>query len=155
MFTYKGPVLGNGFLSYVELCGKVLASLETEGFWLDGVNPGAFALGARTLDETNVKLRETLTGILFDFAESAESFGMFKASVEAFYHETDSETVHEWEEAVKAVQQGRVPVPSNLARRPDWKCFIRVTEKSLSEIRPGDNPILPAAGPQPALAAAA
>lgn len=154
LFTYKGPVFGTGFISYVELCGKLLASPETEGVWLDGVNPGAFAVGARTLEEANLKLREALTRVFIDFAEAADSFAAFKAAVESFYHETDPDTVREWDEAISAVKQGRVPVPADLERRPDWNCFVRVIEKPVDQVTPHDNPPLRSEH-QPALMAAA
>ena len=41
-----------------------------------------------------------------DFAESANTFTEFREALERFYHETDQETVSEWEEAVKAVRLG-------------------------------------------------
>lgn len=143
LFTYKGPVFGNGFLSYVELCGKLLASLETEGVWLDGVNPGGFAVGAKTLDEANRELRDELTRVLIDFAETSDSFAGFKAAVEQFYSETDAETVQEWDAAIEAVRRGLVPVPGDLPRKPaGWDCFVRATEKSLHDVTPRDNPPL-------------
>jgi hypothetical protein len=84
LFTYKGPIIGNGFLSNVELCGKLLAFPETEGVWIDGVNPGAFALGAATLDVANRELREALTRVLVDFAGTAESFASVKAATSCY-----------------------------------------------------------------------
>lgn len=153
LFTYNGPVIGNGFLSYIELCGKLLASPETEGVWLYGVNPGAFAISARTLDEANRELRDTLTRIFIDFAESADSFDQFKTAVEQFYAESDSETLDEWQQALLALQQGTGPVPEGLPRKPaDWECFVTVTEKALDELTPSDNAPVQY---QPALAAAA
>ncbi len=155
LFTYKGPVFGKGFLSYVELCGKLLAVPETEGVWLNGVNPGAVAVGARTLDEANRELRDVLTRVFIDFAETTDSFSGFKAAVERFYGETDPGTVEEWEQAIEAMQSGLVPVPSGLLRKPaGWDCFVRVTEKSLDQVTPLDNPPL-RGGQQPPLAAAA
>jgi hypothetical protein len=139
-FTYKGPVFGNGFLSYVELCGRVLAVQETEGVWLNGVNPGAFAVGATTLETANQALREALAKVFIDFAETTDSFESFKTMVEGYYHATDPETVGEWERAVKAVAEGLMPVPEGLPRKPGWKCFLRVSQKSIEQITPGDNP---------------
>jgi hypothetical protein len=140
MFTYAGPVFGKGFLAQVELCGRLLASPETDGVWLDGVNPGGFALGATTLVEANRELRAALTRVFIDFAESANTFADFKEALERFYRETDQETVTAWEEALKAVQEGVVPIPSGLSRKPPgWECFIKVTEKTVEQLTPDDN----------------
>ena len=140
MFTYAGPVFGKGFLAQVELCGRLLAVPDIEGVWLDGVNPGGFALGAATLDDANKELRAALTRVFVDFAESANTFTEFREAVERFYHETDQETVSEWEEAVKAVQDGLVPIPSGLTRKPSgWACFVKVTEKTVDQVTPKDN----------------
>ncbi len=155
VFKYRGPVFGTGFISYVDLCGKLLASLETEGFWLDGVNPGAFAIGAKTLEEANVKLREALTAVFVDFAEAADSFSEFKAAVEDFYNQTDAETEREWDEAINAVRQGWIAVPANLDRRPDWKCFVRVIQKPVDEVTPNDNPMAHSSQQDPLALAAA
>ncbi len=57
--------------------------------WIDGVNPGAIALGAKTLNETPVELRNTLARVFIDFAREALDFDDFKARVEAFFEETD------------------------------------------------------------------
>lgn len=154
LFTYKGPVFGKGFLSYVELCGKLLAVPETEGVWLNGVNPGAVAVGAKTLDEANRELRDTLTRVFVDFAEHADSFGGFKAAVERFYNESDQETLDEWAQTVEAVRKGLVPIPSGLQREPGWTCFVRVTEKSLDQVTPHDNPPVIGGQPPPLAAAA-
>lgn len=140
LFTYKGPVIGNGFLSHVELCGRILAVPETEGVWLDGVNPGAFAVGATTLDEANQILRDALTKVFLDFAESTKSFASFKTTVEEFYHKTDDETLTRWEVALKALEAGQLFVPTGLPRKPkEWVCSVAVTEKALDQLTPNDN----------------
>jgi len=140
LFTYNGPVFGNGFLSYVELCGKLLAVQETEGVWLEGVNPGAFAIGATTLEKASQTLPEALTKVFVDFAETTDSFEAFKRTVEDFYEATDPETTSAWDRAVEAVRDGLMPVPEGLLRKPGWKCFVRVTERSLDQLTPRDNP---------------
>lgn len=140
LFVYRGPVFGNGFLAEVDLCGKLLASPETDGIWLNGVNPGAFALGAVTLAEANRSLRDALTRVLVDFAEASDSFLTFRTLVERFYNETDPDTAQEWTEAVSAVKSGLMPLPEGLIRNPPgWQCGVQVREKSLAQLTPNDN----------------
>jgi hypothetical protein len=140
LFSYRGPVFGNGFLAHVDMCGKLLARVETEGIWFDGVNPGAFAVGAPTLEAASRIVTEALTKVLIDFAESADSFLSFKTTAERFYNQTDADTVGEWDWAVEAVKQGVMPIPAGLPRTPSgWQCGIQIVEKTLEEITPHDN----------------
>jgi hypothetical protein len=142
LFTYDGPIIGRGFFASVSFCGRLLAWPETEGMWLDGVNPGGVAVGGKTLDEANQELRNTLTQVLVAFASEANSFEAFRSAVEGFYRETDSATVAEWEEALVALKEGTLPVPSGLRRKPaDWECFVKVEPKRIEDLTPSDNPV--------------
>src|SRR5438105_3607256 len=49
IFSYKGTIMGKGFLAEIALTGRLLASQEMAGVWLYGVNPGALSVGAPTL----------------------------------------------------------------------------------------------------------
>jgi hypothetical protein len=142
LFTYSGTTIGQGFLASVNFCGRLLAWSETEGVWLDGVNPGGFAVGGKSLDEANVALRDTLLKVLVAFAAEAGSFDEFKAAVTRFYYETDSETVAWWEASLEAFKAGVLPVPSGLQRKPpEWQCFITIEPKRLEDLTARDNPI--------------
>lgn len=141
-FTYSGPIIGRGFLASVKFCGRLLASPETEGVWLDGVNPGGFAVGGKSFEDANLQLRETLTKVMVDFAFEADSFETFKGSIERFYHETSDDVVAMWEEGVEALKAGTLLVPPGLQRKPaDWNCFIHVEPRRLEELTPQDNPV--------------
>lgn len=142
LFTYSGPIFGRGYLASVRFCGRLLAWPETEGIWIDGVNPGGFAVGGKTLDEANLELRDSLTKILVDFAFEAESFEAFQEAVQRFYHETDDTSTALWEEALSALRAGTLPVPTGLQRKPaDWECSIVVELKRLEDLTPQDNPV--------------
>jgi hypothetical protein len=142
LFTYSAPIFGRGFLASVRFCGRLLAWPETEGVWLDGVNPGGFAVGGKNLDEANSELRTTLTKILVDFATEADSFNAFRSAVTSFYHETDDASVGLWEEALTALKSGCLPVPSGLQRKPaEWECFIDVEPMRIEELTPQHNPL--------------
>ena len=69
LFKHHGTILGKGFLADIEIHGRVLATPEADGVWIDGVNPGAISLGAATLNDTHAELRSTLARVFIDFAE--------------------------------------------------------------------------------------
>ena len=143
VFTHRGTILGNGFLAEVQLRGRLLATPEVEGVWLYGVNPGALSVGAGTLEQANSELRETLTRLFIDFAQEANGFDAFKATVERFFKETDKETEADWDQAVASVREGRVPVPSGLPRQDaNGERYVSVTLKPIEELTPKDNPLV-------------
>lgn len=142
LFTYSGPIIGRGFFASVSFCGRLLATQEPEGIWLDGVNPGALAVGGATLDNANHELRETLTKVLVAYASEAKSFDAFKTAVERFYHETDDDTVAEWKASVDALKNGLLSVPAALRRKPDdWTCHVLVEPKRIEDLTPHDNQV--------------
>lgn len=151
MFVYRAPILGHAFVAVVELEGRLLARPEGERVWLDGVNPGAFALGAPSLATANLELHSALTAVFVDFAERSESFEAFRSAVETFFHETDVDTVAEWDASVAAVRRGQIAAPAGLpVRSAETPPAVRVIYKSLESVTPGDN-----TEPEPVLAAAA
>lgn len=143
LFSHHGMILGKGFLADIEVNGRVLATVEADGVWIDGVNPGGIALGAQTLNATHVELRNTLARVFIDFAEQTSGFDDFKARVEAFFNETDDDTVREWDAAVEAVRAGRITGPDGIPRRDaNSQCYIKVTRKTEAAITPKDNNIV-------------
>lgn len=151
LFRFRGPVLGKGYIAVVELLGRVLARPENDAVWLDGVNPGALAVGASSIKTANKELNSALTAVFVEFAEQAATFDDFKAAVVAFFHETDRETVSEWETSVAAVQKGKLLSPGLLPVLPAQSPLtVNVTYKPVETVTPQDNP-----EPEPVLAAVA
>ena len=152
LFKFRAPVMGNGFVAVVHLHGRLLARPGEGGrVWLDGVNPGALAVDAPSLERANLELHSALTAVFADFAEQAPKFNDFKVAVEKFFHDTDGDSVAEWLESVKAVQQGKIAAPEGLPRySADLPLTVEVTCKSTENVTPKDNPV-----PEPELAAAA
>lgn len=140
-FTYNGSVIGNGFVAHVDLCGRLLAIPEADGVWMHGVNPGAVAVGAPTLSDANLAMRDTLTKTFIDFANEAADFAAFKNRVEAFYNDTDADA-DDWQSAVDAIKAGATPVPEGIKRCPDPILYVKVSEKSLSQLTPADNALV-------------
>jgi len=106
IFGYRGTILGRGFVADITLQGRVLASPESDGVWVYGVNPGAIAITAPTLGDTHGKLRSTLHRLFVDFAENATDFDDFKTTIERFVEESDPDTQQEWETARASVRAG-------------------------------------------------
>lgn len=140
IFTYRGTIAGTGFLAEINLQGRVTASLEPEGVWIYGVNPGAIAVSAPTLALTNTELRAALTRLFIEFAREATRFADFKSAVETFLSETDELSVAEWQSARDDVRAGRITVPNELQRVTDETPFsVEITAKELNTVTPQDN----------------
>lgn len=152
LFRYRAPILGKGFVAVVSLQGRLLARPDGDRVWIDGVNPGALALGAPNITTAGGELRTVLTGIFVDFAEqAADSFEAFKAAVEGFFHATDPESVAEWEASVAGVQRGRITSPGLLpVMSASTPLIVEVIHKSSENVTPKDNP-----EPEPVLASVA
>jgi hypothetical protein len=143
LFKHHGTILGKGFLADIEIHGRLLATPEADGVWIDGVNPSAISLGAKTLNETHAELRNTLARIFIDFTEQTANFEEFEARVQAFFNETDSETQREWDAAVEAVRAGRTAGPDGIPRKDaETPCFVKITQKTVEAITPKDNTIV-------------
>lgn len=152
IFKYHAPILGNGYIALVELQGRLLARPEADGqIWLDGVNPGALALGAPSLKTANLELHSALTAVFVDIAETSPAFDEFKQAASKFFYDCDEDTVAEWKSCVEKIQSGEVAGPDGL---PVYSALtpatITVTLKSVEDLTPGDNP-----APGPLLAKAA
>lgn len=140
-FTYVGSVIGKGFVAHVDLCGRLLAIPEADGVWMHGVNPGAVAVGAPTLSDANLLLRDTLTKTFIDFASEAADFDTFKARVVEFYNQSDDDAA-EWQAAVEQIKAGTAPVPEGIRRCPDPILYVKVSQKTIAQLTPADNPLV-------------
>ena len=135
LFTHRGTILGNGFLAEIEFLGRVLATLEVDGVWVDGVNPGAIAVGAKTLVDTKKELDNALVRVFVDFAEHTASFEDFSSRVENFYNESDTDTMREWQEAVAAVRAGKTTGPEGMVKRDaETAPYVKVTRKTAKAV---------------------
>ena len=54
------------------MLGRVLATVGDD-VWLDGVNPGAFAVEAASIDVAGAALRTTHTNVFIDMAADADA----------------------------------------------------------------------------------
>lgn len=140
-FTYAGSVIGKGFVAHVDLCGRLLAVPEADGVWLHGVNPAAVAVGAPTLSDANLALRDTLTKTFIDFASESRDFDAFKSKVEAFYNAQDDDA-DEWQIAVEQIKAGAMQVPEGVRRCPDPHLYVKVSQKTMAQLTPADNPLV-------------
>ena len=146
LFSYRGPIVCQGYLAKIDLQGRLLARISKDSVWLEGVNPGALAVTGTSLAEANTELRRVLTNVFSDFAKEATTGAGFRALVKRFFNETDDATVAEWTDAVMRVRKGGVEVPSGLPKySADDEICVSVAWKKFERLTPGDNDA--AAGP--------
>lgn len=137
--SYKGAIIGNGFVAEIAATGRLLATVESEGWWLYGVNPGAIAAEGRSLDDAHTAMRESLRLVFIDFAQDSANFQEFERRVRAFFHETDEQSVQEWEAAVQLVRSSATHT-MGLPRRPaETGATIDVVLKPADQLTPEMN----------------
>jgi hypothetical protein len=109
LFGFRDLVAGKGYVAGVSISnGRALLVDEGDGFWMYGVNPGGVAAGGKSAGEAQAEFRTAYKSVLFDLAEEAPSFEVFKAEVERFFRETNNPTLAEWVEAVEEVRRGQI-----------------------------------------------
>ena len=136
-FGFRDAIEGNGFLAGVAINGRALMVHEGEvgGWWLYGVTPAGIAATGETPPEAHAAFRNAYRQVLFDAAAGAETFEAFKAEVERFFNEGDSEE-QRWEEAAAAIRSGQVtPEPpfSDLPRIPADSCPKSIAVERLDQ----------------------
>ena len=151
-FSYRSPIVGRGFLAEVQLLGRVLATVGDD-IWLDGVNPGGFAVEAASLDVAGAELRTALTNVFIDMAADADA-REFEHRVVAFFNARDDDTFAEWQEAVESIRRGEHGASELPRFDAETPIEIRVTTKPGADLMPDDNPMITRAT-TPALAKAA
>lgn len=137
--SYDGAIFGKGFVAEINAVGRLLATVEAEGVWLYGVNPGAISVDGRSLDEAHLTMREALRQVFLDFAREADSFDAFKLRVERFFDETDDASIAEWDAAVQAVRASAVPTINLPQTSAETKHKVSVTLKQMKDITPDFN----------------
>lgn len=151
LFGFRDLVAGRGFLAVVAVDGRALLVHEEEnGYWMHGINPGGLTASGVDAGEAQRAFRETYRKVLFEIAEGASGFEDFKAEVEAFFGETNTGLLPEWQEAVRDVRAGRVE--ADWLRRIDSRPapHIHVELVAFKDLEPSVN----AVDEEPALAAA-
>jgi hypothetical protein len=108
IFGLREHLNGEGFVVGVHIDGRALMTVEKDGVWIDGVNPGGVAGGGLDRGAAWVEFREGIRSVLFDIALEASTFDRFKQEVEKFFHETSAQVVAEWQAAVLDVRAGKV-----------------------------------------------
>lgn len=99
LFSVKDPVIGNGFVAGVAVNGRALMRSEDDGFWVDGVFPGAVGAGGATRDEALFRFRESYRSVLYDMALTASTFEEFRDEVCRFFWEETAGEADAWKEA--------------------------------------------------------
>jgi hypothetical protein len=147
LFLYRVPVEVQGLLARIELSGRATAYVDDDGsVWMDGVNPGSFAVSGDSLKDAEVDLRSTLTDIFLDIAESSVDIAEFKRQAEDFLYSTDNDTVAEWEAALSRVRKSAGMAVAGLQRRSADQNQPRV--RVTTETPQADTPLLLSAKPE-------
>jgi predicted RNase H-like HicB family nuclease len=106
LITLQDVVSGDGFLARITVAGRTLMRQEDDGkWWMYGVRPAAIAESGATVDEAFLRFKQAHTNVLLDTVRESRSFDEFRAEVERFFNEADSDE-QEWEDALKAVRDG-------------------------------------------------
>ncbi len=109
LFGFQEQIVGQGFLAGIDVRGRALAAQEEDGeWWIYGVKPGALAESGSDIPEAMRSFRQAFRTVLVDFAEEEADFDGFRARVETFFRETDSETDSDWEKAREEVRAGNI-----------------------------------------------
>lgn len=111
LLTFEGSTRTSAYAATVNMRGRLLASLEVEGVWLYGVNPGAIAQAGANIADAREKLNETLRGVLTDIAAESPTFDEFKVKIEDFFNQSDAQTIAEWEAARDVVRAAKLELP--------------------------------------------
>lgn len=141
LFNVRDPVVGDGFLAGVVADGRALMREEEDGYWIDGVFPGAVCAGGKSRDEALLKFRETYRRVLFDYAATAESFDAFKQAIERFFWEETPGEAEAWKEATEELRRDN-------SRAGDWlpikegyvEPSVRVVLLKGRDLSPQENP---------------
>lgn len=141
LFTFRDKVVGEGFLASVAVHGRGLVVKESDGWWMYGVQPGDLSAGGATFMEAYSEFRKAFTAILFDIAEEAKDFKMFKTEVGRFFSGINRPTEKEWQAAVLDVRAGKVTaeaLPKGLPKKSaESRRFVAV--KLLRVLKPKNN----------------
>ncbi|MGB6876283.1 MAG: hypothetical protein WBD87_09645 [Candidatus Acidiferrales bacterium] len=161
MFTLRDAVSGNDFLAGITLSGRALMMREDNKWWIYGVRPAAIAESGNTPEEAFLRFRNAYKNVLFDFAEDAPNYELFRSAVEQFYLQPDKDEEAHWLAAFNALRCGKaIPNEPFFAGLPKQDPGTRPTQitverldKKNTRYTPTDNVPDYVAGPELAAAA--
>ena len=141
LFSVKDLVAGRGFLAGVAIQGRALMREEEEGFWIDGVFPGAVSAGGESKDEALLKYREAYRMSLVDFAIAASSFEEFEAETKRFFWEETPGEADAWKAAAAELREDQSLSGDWLPVRTQYgEPTIHVVLLEQQDLEPARNP---------------
>jgi predicted RNase H-like HicB family nuclease len=118
LITLQDTISGDGFLARVTVSGRTLMRQEEDGkWWMYGVRPAAIAESGSTIDEAFLRFKQAHTNVLLDTVKESKTFDEFRAEVERFFNESDTDE-EVWEEALKAARGGHPSPPEPFSKLP-------------------------------------
>lgn len=107
IFRFRDLIAGAGFIAAVEVHGRlILREEESDGWTLEGVNPGGVVGCAEDREAAFADFRRTYQQVLTDVAFDTRDFPSFRAAVVALFEETTDGLVGEWETLRSDVREG-------------------------------------------------
>lgn len=126
-FSYRDLIAGAGFVSGVEIKGRVLLDMSGEECWMYGVQPGGIAGGGADRPSAFNEFRQSYLSVLYDMAGETGTFKEFKAAVERFFSEVNQPNARDWDEALAEVRRNKTSLEGlNRVDAQAEKCAIRV-----------------------------
>ena len=113
-------------------------TVESAIYLAHGLRPGGVAGTGSTLLKAYHDLVYAINLVLYDFAEIAADFNVFKKSVYDFFGDVDEWAMKMFEEARKEVASGRIT--SSLPKVRDPKLCVKLEQ--LQQPEPADNPVI-------------
>ena len=112
VFSFRDPIVGNGFVAGVEIVGRAVLTEEDDGdVWVFGVQPGGVAGGDKQIETALRQFKENYLTVLFDLASDANTFHAFKKSVDAFFAQTNKPNEQDWNGLHALVKRGSISLP--------------------------------------------
>lgn len=144
IFTYRDPIVGNGFLATVAVRGRALARIESgEGAYVEAVQPAGFAGVGSTLAEAHADFRQAFTTTLIELAADAKSVADFRSAVDAFGGEISEPAFEDWKAAVEQVRANATHKELDMPSEPaELMPYVRVQHKDPAQLTPADNALL-------------
>jgi len=139
LFSLRRLVVGNGFRTVVDVCGRALGKIEGEDeFTIYGVNPSGLAGCGHDRQSAWNDFARAYIEVLFDLAAESETIGDFRAGVSNFFDGSPSGYRDEWD-AARAVVRNGVVSDLQVRNADDLTFCIDVIDLDETAAEPADN----------------
>jgi hypothetical protein len=138
VFTYRQPILGNGFVAGVRMRGRAIIENEGQEVWVTGVAPAGFAGGGLDRTSAIADFRKGWTVILFDIACESTSYEDFQAKSRTFLESSVDDMTEHWE-AARAAIRGSGYAKESMPTASKEEQVVEIEIVDLTQYAPRDN----------------